>query len=111
MRLCFVTVGATASFEKLVQTALSEPFFRALASNGYTHLMIQYGKDGKVIMDTFLAQNPEGSPALHGLHLGGFDFRPDLDHWIGKCMDKPKLEQELGLVISHAGKWLSQSGP
>lgn len=105
MRLCFVTVGATAPFEKLVQTALSAPFLEALASNGYTHLMIQYGKNGKVIMDTFLAHHPEGSPGLHGLFLGGFDFRPDLSHWIGQCMEKPDLNQELGLVISHAGEW------
>ncbi|KAJ5217143.1 hypothetical protein N7468_010151 [Penicillium chermesinum] len=103
MRLCFVTVGATAEFKELVETVCSEPFFKALAAKGYTHLLVQYGWHAKHIIDDFLVANPAGSPAMHGLHFGHFDFCDDPKYWIGQCMPFELIHRELGLVICHGG--------
>ncbi|KAJ5569966.1 family 28 glycosyltransferase [Penicillium hispanicum] len=103
MKLCFVTVGATASFEKLLQVVFDESFFRVLASYQYTHLAVQFGVGGQAIWDEFITSNPLGSEGLHGIVAYAFDFKPSLDIYYGLAMWNPLRDQELGLVISHAG--------
>ncbi|KAJ6126793.1 hypothetical protein N7523_002405 [Penicillium sp. IBT 18751x] len=103
MKVCLVTVGATASFLKLVRQVLSEPFLACLKQHDYTHLLVQYGKDGKPMMDEFLANNPEGSDSLHGIGIGGFDFKPNMDSSIHLAMADEAKNQEQGLMITHAG--------
>jgi beta-1,4-N-acetylglucosaminyltransferase len=106
MKVCLVTVGATASFEKLVRQVLSESFLASLKQHNYSHLLVQYGKDGKPIMDEFLEKNPEGSASLHDIGIGGFDFTPSMTPLIMMLVHDPAKDQEQGLMISHAGETL-----
>ncbi|KAJ5224484.1 uncharacterized protein N7469_007987 [Penicillium citrinum] len=101
MRLCLVTVGATASFERLIRQVLNEQFFAQLAKYHYTHLLVQYGKDGEAIWNDFQVQFPRGCEKLHGIAVAGFDFRPNL--WQYMRLATNDHNQELGIVISHAG--------
>ncbi|PYH46779.1 N-acetylglucosaminyldiphosphodolichol N-acetylglucosaminyltransferase catalytic subunit ALG13 [Aspergillus saccharolyticus JOP 1030-1] len=104
MKLCFVTVGATASFNLLIQAILEQSFLRELRAHGYTNLLIQYGKDGKSLFDEFLQQYPPGSEGHHGLVIDGFDFNSDgLDHEMRLAKAWPSEGRLGGLIISHAG--------
>lgn len=104
MKLCFVTVGATASFELLLHSVLDEPFLSALQQHGYTHLLVQYGKDGEPIFENFVDNNPSGSEARHGIEIGGFDFNPDgLREEMCLAQANTELGQNGGVIISHAG--------
>ncbi|KAL4887044.1 glycosyltransferase family 28 C-terminal domain-containing protein [Aspergillus karnatakaensis] len=103
-KLCFVTVGATASFHLLLQSILSPGFLKALHRHGYTDLFIQYGKDGHQIFDQFVANYPPGDPSRHGVRVEGFDFNPaGLDKEMRLAKAKPSEKRSSGLVISHAG--------
>ena len=104
MKLCFVTVGATASFELLLRTVLDEPFLSALQQHGYTHLLVQYGKDGQPIFENFIQSNPPGSEACHGIEIGGFDFNPaGLREEMCLAQTNTELGQNGGMIMSHAG--------
>ena len=48
---CFVTVGATASFNELISATLAQDFLAALEKSGYTDLRVQYGKGNKALFD------------------------------------------------------------
>ena len=104
MKLCFVTVGATASFKKLLQAILQQSFLSTLANYQFTHLAVQFGKDGQELWDDFIAKYPPGSEGLHGIMITGFDFKPSLGIYYELAMWNPVREQEFGLVISHAGE-------
>lgn len=104
MKLCFVTVGATASFELLLQSVLDEAFLRALQQHDYTHLLVQYGKDGQGIFESFSQNNQPGSESRHGIEVAGFDFnQAGLHQEMGLAQRDPDLQQEGGMIISHAG--------
>ncbi|RAL08111.1 N-acetylglucosaminyldiphosphodolichol N-acetylglucosaminyltransferase catalytic subunit ALG13 [Aspergillus homomorphus CBS 101889] len=104
MKLCFVTVGATASFNLLIQSILEQSFLRELRAHGYTHLLIQYGQDGKPLFDEFLRQYPPGSEGHHGLLIDGFDFNPDGLSYEMRLAKAWSSEGRVGgLIISHAG--------
>ena len=104
MRLCLVTVGATASFERLIRQVLNEQFCAQLAKYGYTHLLVQYGKNGEDIWNEFQKKFPRGCERLHGIAVAGFDFRPNL--WQYMRLATNDQNQKLGIVISHAGRTL-----
>lgn len=97
MKLCFVTVGATASFEKLLKAVLTSEFLETLAERQYTHLLIQYGYDGKEIFNDFL----DSGTSCHGITLGGFGFKPSIER--DMIMTTEREDQKRGLIISHAG--------
>ncbi|BCR82992.1 N-acetylglucosaminyldiphosphodolichol N-acetylglucosaminyltransferase catalytic subunit ALG13 [Aspergillus chevalieri] len=104
MKLCFVTVGATASFESLLQSVFNETFLSALKQHGYTHLLVQYGKDGQAICENFTKKNPEGSVARHGIDITGLDFnQAGLGAEMRLAQANAELDQEGGMIISHAG--------
>ncbi|KAL2821944.1 glycosyltransferase family 28 C-terminal domain-containing protein [Aspergillus granulosus] len=103
-KVCFVTVGATASFHLLLESILDPSFMGSLHQHGYTHLLIQYGKDGQSVFDKFTANRPFGHPDLHGIALDGFDFKQSgIDHEMRLAKAKPSEDRTSGLVISHAG--------
>ncbi|KAJ5898920.1 UDP-N-acetylglucosamine transferase subunit alg13 [Penicillium taxi] len=102
-RTCFVTVGASASFKPLLRYVLSEPFFRQLVLSDFTHLIVQYGHDGESLWEQFLNDNPTDSETLHGLALGGFDFKPSLAPYMELVTADDEQHRKLGIVISHAG--------
>lgn len=104
MKLCLVTVGATASFKGLVQEVLSEPFLAQLQRYKFTDLVVQYGKDAQHIFDSFTNENPEGSETLHGISVAGFEFVPDMAPIIKMARKDDTNEQEQGMIISHAGR-------
>lgn len=102
-KVCFVTVGATAGFPKLITEVLSEPFMQALLDAGYTKLNIQYGKDGETIFKDALSAvgelvNPKGTK----LEVSGFDFKID-----GLVPDmkavQPGNDRLAGMMVCHAG--------
>ena len=116
-KVCLVTVGATASFEKLLQEVLSERFVAKLKATGFTHLIVQYGKDGQKLWEEFILNMPippvptpggttQDIPEEKELLLNGFDFQEDLEYCISLVMEKPNDNQALGLMICHAGKYL-----
>jgi beta-1,4-N-acetylglucosaminyltransferase len=103
VKLCFVTVGATASFEKLIQAVLHESFLAELEKHKFTRLLIQYGKGGQHVFDAYRAEYESGN-IDHGLEIGGFELRPNLTPYLRMVQDDPSNFQELGMVISHAGE-------
>jgi beta-1,4-N-acetylglucosaminyltransferase len=101
-KLCFLTVGATASFSALIEAAVSPAFLAALEAQGYTELSVQYGQDGKNLFEKCKAAAQSSSPKVK---VTGFD----LDKLgLGKHMRRAKggssKESVEGVVISHAGK-------
>jgi beta-1,4-N-acetylglucosaminyltransferase len=101
-KLCFLTVGATASFSALIEAAVSPAFLAALEAQGYTELSVQYGQDGKSLFEKCKAAAQSSSPKVK---VTGFD----LDKLgLGKHMRRAKggssKESDEGVVISHAGK-------
>ena len=95
-KVCFVTIGATASFDSLLRAAVHPSFLDALKECGYTDLRLQYGKTGKGILQEAKRQK------ISGLELTGFDFNKQ---GLGAEMRAAKGEDGRveGVVISHAG--------
>ncbi|KAJ5905302.1 UDP-N-acetylglucosamine transferase subunit alg13 [Penicillium subrubescens] len=102
VKLCLVTVGATAPFEKLVQAVLHESFLAELEKHKFTRLLIQHGKGGQQVFDAYRAEYESGN-IDHGIEIGGFDLRPNMIPYLRMVRDDPGDFQELGMVISHAG--------
>ncbi|KAL4932753.1 N-acetylglucosaminyldiphosphodolichol N-acetylglucosaminyltransferase catalytic subunit ALG13 [Aspergillus undulatus] len=103
-KVCFVTVGATASFHLLLKSLLDPTFLSALHQHGYTDLLIQYGKDGQQLFEEFEEKFPHGDLNRHGITVVGFDFNPaGLDDEMRLAKPKPSENRSSGLVISHAG--------
>ena len=104
-KVCFVTIGATASFDRLLSAVLESPFLQALHNAKYTGLSIQYGKEGgKTIYDEFVTTQHEIVRQDLGIELTGFDFNTSgLGQEMRKAKGDPSTGSEEGLVISHAG--------
>jgi beta-1,4-N-acetylglucosaminyltransferase len=104
-KLCFVTVGATASFNALVKEVLDTPFLEALQANHYTDVMIQYGEHGIEIFHEFTAAHGNSILDKYGLFVTGFDFNLDgLKQEIMSVKADREISREEGVVISHAGE-------
>lgn len=119
-KLCFVTVGATAAFDKLTTAAQNPRFLAALEQNGFTNLLIQHGNAGEELPTTDVGR----------IRVSSFDFRKDgiQREVAGAKGDMRRLKAEAkdaasklkgldlgeqwqnatweeGVVISHAGKF------
>lgn len=101
-KVCFVTVGATASFDSLVTATLSPQFLEALKTHDYTDLRVQHGKDGQKVLDEFKRSKDTKTAGLQDLNIHGFDFNKQ---GLGSEMRAAKGEGNFaeGVVISHAG--------
>jgi beta-1,4-N-acetylglucosaminyltransferase len=105
-KLCFLTVGATASFSALIESAVSPAFLAALEAQGYTELSVQYGQDGKNLFEKCKAAVAQQTTTAPKVKVTGFD----LDRLgLGKHMRRAKggsssNDSTEGVVISHAGK-------
>lgn len=102
-KVCFVTIGATTSFDSLIKAALSPPFLQALQTHGYTELCLQHGKEGRAIVDTFMKRADAAGTERHGINISGFDFNKK---GLGREMRAAKGGGgggAEGIVISHAG--------
>lgn len=101
-KTCFVTIGATASFNALLEAVLTRDFLEALHALGYTDLLLQYGKEGASILDSFQKSQDHVSEVVPKISIAGFDFNKQ---GLGQEMRAAKGENgDLeGVVISHAG--------
>lgn len=101
-KVCFVTVGATASFDSLVQAVLSPHFLEALKTYDYTDLRLQYGRDGQRLLEEFWRMKYTMSESVQELSISGFDFNKQ---GLGSEIRAAKGEGGgvEGVVISHAG--------
>lgn len=100
MKVCFVTIGATAPFDLLLSNVLDTRFLDSLSLYSYTDLLIQFGNEGRVIFEKYMDKYPFGEC---GINIRGFDF------------NKTGLSQEMlltkggntghaeGMILSHAG--------
>ena len=104
-KVCFVTIGATASFDKLLEAVLEKPFLEALHEAGYTNLIVQYGKEGgKAIYDGLTATERDSIMRKMGIDIAGFDFNTKgLGQEMRIAKGDPQTGGEEGVVISHAG--------
>ena len=104
-RVCFVTIGATAAFDQLLEAVLTSEFLQTLQASGYTKLVLQYGENGHSILETFKANVASGHADNHGIDISGFDFNKS---GLGQEMSLVKAAKDRteGVVISHAGNTL-----
>ena len=107
-KTCFVTIGATASFNALLEAVLTRDFLEALHALDYTDLLLQYGKEGASILDHFQKSQDHVSEAVPKIDITGFDFNKQ---GLGQEMRAAKGENgDLeGVVISHAGMAIVRS--
>lgn len=104
-KVCFVTIGATAPFDTLLSNVLDQPFLEALKKHDYTTLLIQYGKEGQAIFDTFTKNNPPASSGRYDLDIQGFGFKKDgLVQEMHSTKANPSQNIVEGMILSHAGK-------
>lgn len=101
-KLCFVTIGATASFDLLIAAALSRQFLQVLRDAGYTDLLLQHGNQGQQIFEDFVIRYRHDSPERCGLNFNGFGFNKKGLGWEMKEAKGGDGAEE-GVVISHAG--------
>lgn len=100
-KLCFVTIGATASFDALIKAALDPSFLNALYASGYTDLLLQHGKEGAVILNRYL-ESRGSREEMRRIKIRGFEFNKQ---GLGTEMRAAKGGEDAieGVVISHAG--------
>ena len=101
-KICFITVGATASFNSLIKATLSPLFLEALRTHNYTDIRLQYGKDGQKLLEEVKRSNDATLEGLECLNISGFDFNKQ---GLGSEMRAVKGEGNRveGVVVSHAG--------
>lgn len=127
MKLCFVTVGATAPFPKLLERVYTIEFLDALKACGFTHLIVQFGEGGKKYCKDFIDRLKLDKDKLDELHpfvVGGFSFTTSMEWWFRMVIKAPYAELEYdialdfndmypkdldfkrdtGMIICHAGK-------
>jgi hypothetical protein len=97
-KLCFVTTGATAPFTDLIAAALSPACLDALISDGFTHLLVQYGAAKDVFTSSLSTAQSHLRQVKSGLIVDGIDFDSD-----GLVSQFTLVQRSKGLVISHAG--------
>lgn len=100
-KVCFVTIGATATFEDLVRACTLPDFLRALHREGYTDLLVQYGKNRELWKEVV-----EDKEALnqYGVEVSGFSFRESgIAAQMQLAKGDPKNGSMEGVIVSHAG--------
>lgn len=106
-KTCFVTIGATASFDALVKAVLSPTFCQALELQNYTILLIQYGRGGQGLYEKCLSDLKAASNTK--LSISGFDLDMNgLAQYMKAAKGLPSINPPTttsteGVVISHAG--------
>lgn len=105
-KYCFVTIGATATFDALIKNVMTADFVKALTDAKFTHLRIQYGKDNGPLYNQLLESLPAG--IRDDIHIDGFDVRQDgleADMLLarGHITREGERTGPEGLVVAHAG--------
>ncbi|KAI9715499.1 MAG: N-acetylglucosaminyldiphosphodolichol N-acetylglucosaminyltransferase catalytic subunit alg13 [Chrysothrix sp. TS-e1954] len=103
-KLAFVTVGATAAFDSLVQAVTSATFLKTLASLEYTDLLIQYGRGDAKLVASAGPGDAHGGIRAHGIDITGYAFnKTGLHLEMQMTVGCAKGFNRIGVVISHAG--------
>lgn len=100
MKVCFVTTGATAPFTGLIEAILLPESIEALADEGYTHLLVQYGTAKAIFTEKLDAAISffQSSNRSVNITIGGMDFSSEIE-------EQFRLAQlSKGMTISHAGR-------
>ena len=106
-KVCFVTVGATASFNSLINATLDPRFLESLKVHDYTELRLQHGNnDGQEVLENIRRSKDTMNEGLQNLTISGFDFNKQ---GLGSEMRAAKGDGDgvEGVVISHAGTYPS----
>jgi beta-1,4-N-acetylglucosaminyltransferase len=102
-KVCFVTIGATASFSSLIRATISSSFCHSLEQNQYTDLIVQYGADGDALFRSLLqdiASSEQGSV----INVSGFGLDTNgLHEYMKLAKTGGSGSGAEGLVVSHAG--------
>lgn len=103
---CFVTIGATATFDALIKKVLTPAFIHALIDTKFTHLRIQYGRGNSPLYNQLLEALP--TDLKNDIHIDGFDVRQDgleADMLLarGHITREGERTGPEGLVVAHAG--------
>lgn len=107
-KTCFVTIGATAAFNSLLKAVLEPSFLEALRKARYTDLLLQYGKDGRWILDDAVGKYEQDATTRFGINIDGFDFnKAGLGEEMRLAKGADKHGRDEGVVISHAGMTFS----
>lgn len=100
-KVCFVTTGATAPFEALIECVLSPSSVDALLKAGYTDLLVQYGTAKELFEGHAEAARLLLNEQSQALEINGLDFDRN-----GLRDQFQLVRRSNGVVISHAGQWL-----
>ncbi|RIA97974.1 Glycosyltransferase Family 1 protein [Glomus cerebriforme] len=84
-KIIFVTVGSTG-FDQIISLVTSIPYLQLLNSQGFTKLVVQYGKSQNAFIKTRHNQ-------INEIEIIGFDYKPSLYEDM----------KNADLIISHAG--------
>ena len=108
LKLCFVTIGATADFNDLIHAVLNENLVQELADQGYTELRVQWGKGGGKIFETFTRELGEvladRAVRIGDVLVWGFDFKEGgLSEDMRQAKGGTGEYGREGVIISHAG--------
>lgn len=102
-KVCFVTIGATASFQALIRATVSSTFCHALERNDYTDLIVQYGADGDALFQSLL-QDIISSEQGACVNVSGFGLdTKGLTQYMNLAKTGGGDGGAEGLVVSHAG--------
>lgn len=91
-KTAFATVGST-TFDPLVSTILSSPCLQALASQGFSHLVVQCGNSKLHTAERDLSMGDRWTWSVLGLKIDVWRYKPSLEEVVNSA----------DLVISHAG--------
>lgn len=102
-KVCFVTIGATASFSTLIRATVSLSFCHSLEQNQYTDLIVQYGADGSSLFQS-LVQDIDSDKQGTNINVSGFGLDTSgLSQYMKLAKTGGDDSGVEGLVVSHAG--------
>lgn len=102
-KVCFVTIGATASFATLIQNVVSTAFFSLLTSFDYTDLIVQYGAGGEAKFNSHYTQVTEAGK-FENIKVSGFALdKRGLAPYMRLAKTGGGEGGVEGVVVSHAG--------
>lgn len=140
-RVAFVTVGATAGFQPLLQEVLSAPFVDKLLELNYTQLVIQCGPDSEFVEAYFPREEDEEEKKENQVdrsdkkssdekklsreelrerrnsfirRIAVFAYTSEMTKWMrlaGPGTDEDGGQRSHGVIISHAGSSRPQATP
>ena len=110
-RRCFVTVGATASFQKLLSDILEPQFLDCLGSRGFGELVVQTGPDHAWALARIASLGTEqprstGTPAPNEPRwptIQAVPYSNDLQTLMLPCRGEASQKRLPGAMISHGG--------